>query len=157
MSGQPLAVGRNRTHIDAPPNQVWAILEDPYAYPQWVVGTDRTTEADAGWPAPGSAFRVHIAFGHVDSTTVEALIPGRRIVLLAAASYLGPARVTIELEPEGEGTRVTLTEDPAGKVAPLRFFPPTHLAIRLRNVESLRRLKRLAEDPSRRAATVAAG
>lgn len=157
MCGQRRSVGRNRTHIDAPPSQVWDVLEDPYAYPQWVVGTDRTTDADANWPAPGSAFRVHVAFGHVDSTKVEAVIPGKRIVLLAAASYLGPARVTIELEPDGDGTRVTLIEDPAGKVAPMRFFPPAHLAIRLRNVESLRRFKRLAEDPSRRAATATVG
>ncbi len=136
-------MARNRTHIDVSPSQVWAVLEDPYAYPQWVVGTDRTTDADANWPAPGSAFRVHIAFGHIDSTKVKALIPGKRIVLLAAASFLGPARVTIELEPEGVGH----ASSPSSRTRPARSprcasSRPMHLAIRLRNVESLRRFKR---------------
>ncbi len=150
-------MARNRTHIDASPSQVWAVLDDPYAYPMWVVGTDRTVDADPNWPAPGSEFRVHVAFGHVDTTKARALIPGRRIVLDAAASFLGPARVTIELEPEGDGTQVTMIEDPAGKLTPLRFLPPVHLAIRLRNVESLRRFKRLAEERSRHPAVAPAG
>jgi hypothetical protein len=76
---------------------------------------------------------------------VREVEPGRRIVLDAAASYLGPARVEIEIEAQNGGTRVTMIEDPAGKVAPLRFMPPVQLAIKVRNVESLRRLRRLAE------------
>ncbi len=136
-------MARNSTHIEASPADVWRVLEDASAYPQWVVGADRTVDVDREWPAPGSAFHVHIAFGHVDATKVRAIVPGSRIVLDAAASYLGPARVTIEIEPERAGTRLTLIEDPAGKAAPLRFLPPVHLAIRLRNVESLRRLRRI--------------
>lgn len=148
-------MARNSTHIDAPPADVWRVLEDAYAYPQWVVGTDRTVDVDREWPAPGSAFRVHVVFGHVDSTTVKAIVPGARIVLDAASSYLGPARVTIDIEAEGDGTRLTLIEDPAGKVAALRLVPPVHLAIRLRNVESLRRLRQLVQ--SRREAAVVPG
>lgn len=136
-------MARNRTFIQAPPAVVWRVLEDPYAYPRWVVGTDRTVDADPEWPTPGSAFRVHIALGHVDSTTVRELTPGSRIVVDAASNYLGPARVTIELAPQASGTRVTMIEDPAGKAAPLRYLPPVQLAIRLRNVESLRRLRKI--------------
>lgn len=143
-------MARNHTLIEASRPDVWSVLEDAYAYPRWVVGTDRTVDVDPHWPAPGSAFRVHIAFGHVDETRVREILPGERIVLDAAANVLGPARVTITLAEEPGGTRVTLVEDPAGKATPLRLLPPVHLAIRLRNVESLRRLRQIVV--SRRAA-----
>jgi uncharacterized protein YndB with AHSA1/START domain len=139
-------VARNTTHIDAPPAAVWRVLDDPFAYPRWVVGTERTVSADPGFPAPGTSFDVHVAFGHVDRTTVVALDPGRRIVLDAAARVLGPARVTIETRAEDGGTALTLIEDPHGKAMPLRLFPPVHLLIRLRNVEALRRLRRIVRE-----------
>jgi uncharacterized protein YndB with AHSA1/START domain len=139
-------VARNTTHIDAPPAAVWRVLDDAYAYPRWVVGTDRTVRADRGFPAPGSGFDVHVAFGHVDRTEVVDLQPGRRIVLDAAANVLGPARVTIETSARDGGTDVTIVEDPHGKALPLKLLPPVHLLIRLRNVESLRRLRRIARE-----------
>ena len=138
-------MARNETTIDVPPEAVWAVLEDPYAYPKWVVGTDRTLEADAGFPAVGTKFLVHIALGIKDHTKVVEVDRGRRIVLDAAASFFGPARVTIALEPAGPGTHVTLIEDPHGKLLPWRYFPPAHLAIKLRNVESLKRFERLVK------------
>lgn len=110
------------------------------------MGSRRTLSADTSWPAPGSRFEVEIAGGHQDHTEVLAIDPGRRIQLHAADRVLGPAKVTIELRPEGDGTHVTLVEDPDGKIAPLRLLPPVHLAIRLRNVESLRRFRQLVLD-----------
>lgn len=136
-------MARNRIMIEAAPADVWRVLEDAHAYPRWVVGADRTIDVDSHWPAPGSAFRVRLAFGKVDTTKIKAIVPGERIVLNAGTT-IGPARVTIELEPRPGGTCVTLIEDPAGKAAPMRLLPPVHLAIRLRNVESLRRLRQLA-------------
>lgn len=138
-------MARNQIHIDASPAAVWALLEDPFAYPEWIVGTDRTLEADREFPAQGAAFKVRFGLGFTDRTRVRDLDPGRRIVLDAAAGLFGPARVTIDLRARGEGTLVTLVEDPAGKVTPLRYLPAVHVLLRLRNVESLRRLRRLAE------------
>lgn len=149
-------MARNSTHIDAPPEDVWAVFEDPYAYPEWVVGADRTLSADPAWPAPGSEFEVRLAFGAVDKTRARERVPGRRLAL-DAGTLFGPARVTLELEAEGGGSRVTLIEDPAGKMTPAKYFPPTHLALRLRNAESVRRLRRVVEQRSRRGATGAAG
>ena len=137
-------MARNSTHIAAPPSAVWATLADPYAYPQWVVGSDHTVSADENWPTPGSAFQVKLATGHNDRTEVKAVDPGRRI-MLEVGSFTGPAAVTIELAQSGEGTDLTLVEDPAGKMRPLRYLPPVQLLIKLRNVESLRRLRRLCE------------
>jgi uncharacterized protein YndB with AHSA1/START domain len=141
-------MARNTTRIAAPPEAVWAILQDPYAYPRWVVGSARTLEASPAWPAPASAFRVRLAAGPTDRTVVREVEPERRLVLDAGTELFGPARVTIELRPLGDGTEVTMIEDPAGKALPLRFLPPVHLALRLRNAESLRRLRRLAEQRS---------
>jgi uncharacterized protein YndB with AHSA1/START domain len=137
-------VARNETTIAAPLDVVWAVLEDPFAYPKWVVGTDRTLKADPGFPAQDTAFQVHIALGLKDETRVVEVDPPRHIVLDAAASFFGPARVTIDLEPAGpDKTRVTLIENPHGKMIPWKFFPPAHIGIKLRNVESLRRFERL--------------
>ena len=138
-------MARNSTFIASPPAAVWAVLEDPYSYPRWIVGSDRTLSADRTWPAPGSAFRVRLPLGFTDSTKSRELRSGTRIVLDAAAGIFGPARVTITTEPREGGTRVTMVEDPAGKLAPLRYVPAVHLLLRLRNIESLRRLRKLVE------------
>lgn len=110
------------------------------------MGSRRTLSADTSWPAPGSKFEVELAGGAQDHTEVLALDPGRRIQLHAGARVFGPAKVTIALKESAGGTEVTLVEDPDGKFAPLRLVPPVHLAIKLRNVESLRRFKQLVLD-----------
>ncbi len=138
-------MARNSTFIASSPAAVWAVLEDPYSYPRWIVGSDRTLSADAGWPAPGSEFRVRLALGLTDTTKSRELDLGRRIVLDAAAGIFGPARVTITTEQRNGGTCVTMVEDPAGKVRPLRYVPAVHLLLRLRNLESLRRLRTIVE------------
>jgi len=138
-------MARNETHVDAPPDAVWAMLSDPYSYPRWVVGTDRTVDADAAWPAPGSAFTVRFPLGMEDLTRSREVEDGRRIVLDAGGGPFGSARVDIRLRPEGDGTHVTLIEDPIGRAAPLGWLPPFHWATWLRNTEGLRRFRRLAE------------
>jgi uncharacterized protein YndB with AHSA1/START domain len=124
------------------------VLEDPYAYPKWVVGADKTLSADPTFPAAGTKFEVQVAGGARDKTEVREVVPPRKIVLDAAARWLGPARVTIELAAANGGTEVTMIEDPAGKLSPLRFAPLVQLAIKLRNVEALRRFRRLVESRS---------
>ncbi len=138
-------MARNETYVNAAPEAVWEVLCDPYAYPDWVVGTDRTVEADANWPAPDSAFTVRFPLGLKDITHSRELDPGRRIVLDAGGGPWGAARVDMRLRPEGHGTHVTMIEDPAGLMAPLRYWPPAHLVTKLRNAGALRRLKRLVE------------
>jgi uncharacterized protein YndB with AHSA1/START domain len=138
-------MAQNETHIAAPPEAVWDVLADPYAYPEWVVGSDRTLEADPDWPLPESKFKVRLPLGWTDATHSREMEPNRRIVLDAAGGALGAMRVTILLRPEGDGTHVTLIERPTGPLKYLNLLPPVHLAIKARNVESLRRFKRLAE------------
>jgi uncharacterized protein YndB with AHSA1/START domain len=145
-------VARNQITVDAAPSTVWEVLVDPYAYPRWVVGADRTLQADPRWPEPGAWFKVRLAIGIPDYTHCRELDPGRRIKLDAGGGPLRGAHVEVLIEPEGDGTHVTLIEDPGGLAAPLRFFPPAHLLTRLRNAESLRRFQRICE--ARRPASV---
>jgi uncharacterized protein YndB with AHSA1/START domain len=138
-------MAKNETHVTATPEEVWDVLRDPYAYPRWVVGTDRTLEADEDWPVPDSKFKVHIFGPYTDYTHSREIEPHERIVLHAAGGPFGAAHIEITLRPEGQGTHVTITENPTGPLNPFHYFPPVHLAIRLRNVESLRRFKRIVE------------
>ncbi|HYZ71415.1 MAG TPA: SRPBCC family protein [Thermoleophilaceae bacterium] len=80
-----------------------------------------------------------------DRTTVEDVERPRRIQLSARARPFDTARVTLEFEPEGDGTRVTTVESPASALSALLFQPITHLLVRARIRRSLRRLRRLAE------------
>jgi uncharacterized protein YndB with AHSA1/START domain len=134
----------NEALLPVPRDTVWDLLADAFAYPRWVVGCDRTLVADSDWPAHGTTFDVRLAVGVTYVTRCTEVVPGERIVL-ESSGPLGAATVRIELADEGTGTRVRRTEDPAGITAPLRLLPPAHWAIRLRNHESLRRLRRLAE------------
>jgi uncharacterized protein YndB with AHSA1/START domain len=138
-------VARNTTTVAAPPDVVWSVLCDPYAYPRWVVGTDRTIDADPAFPQPDSAFKVRFPLGFKDYTHAREVEEGRRIVLDAGGGAWGAARVDIRIEPDGDGTRVTLIEEPTWILRPLNAFPPLHWATWLRNVEALRRFKRIVE------------
>ena len=141
-------MARNRRYIDASPERVFAVLADAPAYGEWVVGSKHIRDADATFPAPGSCFHHTIGIGPIalrDHTEVLESDPPRRLRLRARARPLGSATVTLDLAAERHGTLVTMIEDPSGFTAPLRFLPVTHLLTRLRNAESLRRLKALVE------------
>jgi hypothetical protein len=80
---------------------------------------------------------------------VVASEPPRRLALEARARPLAIMHVEVRLEPEGGGTRIVIEEWPIGGLAahvPRRL---AHLAIHLRNHESVRRIRWLAEIGSR--------
>jgi uncharacterized protein YndB with AHSA1/START domain len=147
-------VARNETYIAAPPERVFAVLADPDAYGYWVVGSDRIRGADPGFPAVGTRFHHTVGFGPLkvsDHSEVIDAHPPYRLELKAKARPLGTARVVMLMQPRGEGTHVTMIEDAGDLLTRLVFNPLTHLLVRGRNVESLRRLKELAEHPERMA------
>jgi uncharacterized protein YndB with AHSA1/START domain len=148
-------MARNVTRVDATPERVFEVLSDPACYPRWVVGARAYRGADPGFPAPGTRFHHQVGFGPLrisDHTQVLEFQPPRRIVLKAKARPLGTARVIVEVVPADRGSRVTMIEDPGDRLTRLVFNPLTHLLVRGRNEESLRRLRELAERPSVRAA-----
>jgi uncharacterized protein YndB with AHSA1/START domain len=148
-------VARTEIEIEAPPEQVWAVLAEPKHYPDWVVGASAIRDADPGFPAPGTRFHHRVGFGPLKiddhSEAVEAE-PPRRLKLRAKARPLGTAFVTLVLEPTARGTHVTMYEEPADLLSRVVYNPITDLLLHGRNVESLRRLKALVEARARAAA-----
>jgi uncharacterized protein YndB with AHSA1/START domain len=140
-------MARNERLIPTSPERVFSVLADADAYADWVVGSDTIRDADPEWPAVGSRFHHRVGLGPLkvdDHTEVIAMEPARRLELHAKARPLGTAKVALDLERRGGGTLVTMVEDPGDVVTRLLFNPLTHLLVRRRNAESLRRLERLA-------------
>lgn len=143
-------MARNVVHVDAPPEAVFDVLDNGWCYAEWVVGAGRIRDVDADWPAVGSNVHHQVGsripgIGLADCTSVVERDRPRRIVLQARALPFGVALVVMEMEPEGSGTRVTMTETPI-RPTPVRLArrvldPLVHL----RNKEGLRRFKSLAE------------
>jgi uncharacterized protein YndB with AHSA1/START domain len=141
-------MARNDAFIAAPPAQVWAVLCDPDSYGYWVVGSKEIRDADPDWPKPGSRFHHTVGFGPFtvkDHTVSVQAVEPKLLEMKAKARPLGTAKVRLELEQEGNGTRVTMIEDAGDALTALIFNPLTHLLVRGRNNESLRRLGELAE------------
>ncbi|MDQ3760103.1 MAG: SRPBCC family protein [Actinomycetota bacterium] len=134
--------------VECTPEQVFAVLADPYSYEQWVVGSSETRDADGIWPQVGSTFH-HTQFvpklGLKDTTSVLECEPPDRILLCVRARPLVVAEVELRLRGNGIGTSVAMTERPVGGIVGPIHNPLFDIGLRIRNAESLRRLKRLAE------------
>jgi len=137
--------------IRATPAAVHAVLADGWSYAGWVVGASHVRAVQADWPAVGS--RLFHASGNWpllmnDDTVVEAVDPGRRLVLLAHGGRLGDARIELSLIPDGPDTRVTMVETPVA--GPGKWFhnPVADAVLARRNTEALSRLGCLAERPT---------
>jgi NAD(P)-dependent dehydrogenase (short-subunit alcohol dehydrogenase family)/uncharacterized protein YndB with AHSA1/START domain len=142
-------MARNRVHVDASPDDVFAILADPTRYPEWVVGAAGIRDEDSEFPAVGSRFHHKVGswpVGLKDYTEVTEVEPPRRIVLKAKARPLGTARIEIELRESAGGTEVAMEEVPGDRLTSLvAGNPVADTVLRVRNAEALARLKRLVE------------
>jgi uncharacterized protein YndB with AHSA1/START domain len=141
-------VARNEISISAPPATVFDVLRDPGTYGEWVVGSYEIRDADEQFPAPGTAFYHSVGQPPLlikDETVVVRAREPELIELRAKARPFPTARVILRLHPEGSGTRVTMIEDLSNRLLNLLGGPLTQVAIRIRNHESLSRLKRIAE------------
>jgi uncharacterized protein YndB with AHSA1/START domain len=136
-------------HFDAPPERTWEVLSEPREYGFWVTGARGVHEADPNWPEPGATFRHTQGIAPLvitDTTSVLASDPPRRIELEARVRPLLIARVVVAVEPEGDGSLVTMEElATGGLLAPLMRLPGAGTLIRARNKESLRRMRKVAE------------
>lgn len=99
--------------IAARPETVWEFLVDPAKAERWM-GTRVVLD-----PRPGGEYRVDVIPGHTASGAVVELDPPRRLVFTwgwepgadgaAATVPPGSSTVEIELEPDGDGTRLRFT------------------------------------------------
>ncbi|ADB49371.1 SRPBCC family protein [Conexibacter woesei] len=145
-------MARNEIVVHVSPDRVFDVLSDPRAYARWVVGSQAIRRADPDWPAPGSSFDHAVGVGPLrikDHSSVLERDRPRRLRLLVMARPLSRAFVTLTLHREGSGTRVELEEIAADTRSRLLFNPLTDPLVGLRNRQSLRRLKRIAEGDER--------
>lgn len=142
-------MARNRVHIHASPQEVFAVLSDPECYPKWVVGAAGIRDRDESFPAVGSRFHHKVGswpVGLKDHTEVTEIDPPRRIVLEAKARPLGTATISIDLAESAGGTELTMEEVPGDRLTSLFVANPVaDTVLRVRNAEALARLKRLVE------------
>ncbi len=141
-------MARTSTHVDASPERVFEILDDAKSYEFWVVGSKEIRAVDAGWPAVGSSFHHSVGIGPItikDSTSVLERDAPRRLKLRARARPTGIAHVLFEVTPSGSGSEVMIFEEPVEGPPAWLHNPLQDLLIERRNVETLRRLRWLAE------------
>jgi uncharacterized protein YndB with AHSA1/START domain len=138
-----------KRHIQAPVQDVFAVLADGWLYAGWVVGASRIRAVDDTWPKPGS--KIHHSVGVWpalldDETQVVDIVPNHRLVLQARGWPIGEATVYLELEDDEDGgCLVRMQEDASSGPGKLVPQPVRQLSIAPRNTESLRRLAFLAE------------
>jgi uncharacterized protein YndB with AHSA1/START domain len=138
----------NHIQIAVTPDEVFAALSNAANYGDWVVGSDVIRDADPEWPKVGSRFYHRVGVGPLklnDHTEVLEVDPPHRLIMHARARPLGTAEVSMQLAARDGGTFVTMTETAGNRLSRLMLNRLTDPLIRLRNAESLRRLKRIAE------------
>jgi uncharacterized protein YndB with AHSA1/START domain len=141
-------VATTRVQIAASPDEVFAVLADPDAYGHWVVGSDTIRDADLSWPKVGSRFHHRVGFGLLklnDHTEVIESDPPNRLVIRARTRPLATAEIRLLLIAHDHGTELTMIETAGDALSRWVFNPITDPLVHLRNVESLRRLRRMAE------------
>ena len=141
----------NETYVHAAPDAVFDVLADPFSYGHWVPGASETRDADGDWPDPGAVFHHTQGFfglGWKDNTQVVAATRPRTIVLEARIRPFAVNKVELRLLPSGGGTKVVMVEYPTGGLARKLRNPLMDAALWLRNIEALRRLRKLAEGRS---------
>ena len=92
------------------PAEVWAVIADPAGYPTWRRDVARVELLAAG------GFREHgrhdaIAYTREDDRPPTASAPGRRVTRIVDAGLPYGGQWTIAVAAEGDGTRVSITED----------------------------------------------
>jgi uncharacterized protein YndB with AHSA1/START domain len=139
----------NETYVDAPPDAVFEVLRDPESYAHWVVGASKTRDVSGKWPEPGSKFHHTQGFfgiGLPDNTEVISAEPSRTLVLEARIRPFAVNKVELRMFPCDGGTKLVMVEYPTGGIASLLPSLLTDPPLKLRNVESLRRLRKMAEE-----------
>jgi uncharacterized protein YndB with AHSA1/START domain len=134
--------------FDVSPQRVWEVLAEPTTYADWVVGSHSVRDADHDWPRVGSRLHHRVGVGPVnlaDYTGVLEADPPNRLILHAKARPMGTARVELVVSRDGDGSLVTIVETAGDTLSALAINRLTFPLMEIRNVETLRRLKRIAE------------
>lgn len=142
----------SRTMNGISPSQVFLALHDGGSYDQWVVGTRKIRDVDLGWPAPTTAINYTLGYAPFRKdgrTVVKGLDPDRQIELEAKAWPAGTIKIVITAEPAASGCEVTIEERPLHGPLKVIHNPALDLLIKVRNVETLRRLEKRVRELAR--------
>jgi hypothetical protein len=140
---------RNQAWFDAPPEAIWRIIGDAWTYPDWVVGAAESRHVDPEYPSPGATLH-HTQgvprIGLRDTSSVVVAEPPKLLELEVRVRPFAVNGVRFVLDPDGNGrTHVTMLEWPKYGIAARLLGPLMGPALKLRNAETLRRLKNLSE------------
>ena len=138
------------TGIAAPPARVYEVVMDPRRLKDWVTIHHRLDSAPDGQLETGSELTQCLKLAgrsfHVHWKVVEN-DPCRRVVWEGAGPMRSRARVVYELEPDGDGTRFSYTNEydlPGGAIG--RLAGGAVRRVTAKEVDgSLERLRRLVE------------
>lgn len=139
-----------RHHVIArQPAAVWAVLEDPSRYSDWVVGTEDSRPADGEWPQLDSSLTYTVKLGHrrfEGRTTVRRYEPPHRLELEAHSGLLGSARISLEVRPWGHQCLVIVDEHPLRGLGGQLHNTLVDALLQIRHRDMLGRLARLVEN-----------
>lgn len=145
-------MAENRHTVNASPSAVWSVLADADSYGYWVVGAKEVRSTSGEWPEVGSALHHTLGAGPAevvkDRTEVMESRPETHLRLKAQMRPLGTAEIVLDLVPRGTATEVVMMERFVGGFLGRMYGKVISASVKARNVESLRRLGKLAEERS---------
>ena len=134
--------------IERSPETVWAVLEDPRLYAEWVVGTSESKPADGRWPQVGARLTYVLGRGRLayeGRTVVRRMERPRWLELEADSGRLGTARIAIEVRAWGAHSLVLVDEHPLRGLGGALHTAPLEVLIQLRHRKMLARLAEVVE------------
>jgi uncharacterized protein YndB with AHSA1/START domain len=104
-------------NINAPPERVWAVMKDVERWPEWTESMKSVERLDSGEFGVGSKARLKIRRSpNANVWTVTELTPNRSFTWETNSGGVKGVATHVS-EPDGNGSKVTLTVDLSGPVA----------------------------------------
>ena len=147
----PIHIERT-VNINAPPERVWTVMKDVERWPEWTESMKSVERLDSGEFGVGSKARLKIRRSpNANVWTVTELTPGRSFSWETNSGGVKGVATHV-IEPDGNGSKVTLTVGLSGIVASL--FGPMMAGQSRKNVEmEAEGLKRRSEEETAAAGT----
>ncbi|MEV7680086.1 SRPBCC family protein [Streptomyces sp. NPDC088341] len=137
--------------VRSEPSAVWAVLEDPSRYADWVVGTACSAPGEGPWPEVGSSLSYTVRVGPKEfhgSTVVRRYEPPRWLELEARSGPFGTARIAFDIRSWGDETLLIVDEHPLRGFAGAVHNLAIDALLQIRHRDMLARLAKVVERES---------